>query len=73
MTTEDKLTQCSRWGGFAAFTNPTPAERDAIALKFGELKAQQHAVLADEIEHSDGSREVRIHHYKTCLKCVGAR
>lgn len=73
MNLTDRLTRCERAGNSVTFANPTTQERDAIALHFGALKAQKHAVVADEVQHGDGLVELHIYHYATCLKCVGAR
>lgn len=68
---DDRLTRCERAGNFVTFVNPSPAERDAIALHFGALRAQGHAVVADEVQHEGRATELRIHHYKTCMACCG--
>lgn len=70
---DDRLTKCERAGSSVTFVNPSPAQRDAIALHFGALKAAKHAVVCDEVQHGDTTTELRIHHYKTCTACVGAR
>lgn len=70
---DDRLTRCERPGTMVTFINPSPAERDAIQLQFMALKAQKHAVIADEVQHGDSATELRIHHYASCLRCIGAR
>lgn len=70
---DNRLTQSERSGTVVAFSNPTPRERDAIMLHFTAMRGAKHAVVMDEINHADGSFELRLLHYKTCLCCVGAR
>lgn len=71
---DDRLTRCERAGSSVTFVNPSPTERDLIALHFGALKAAKHAVVCDEVQHQDGGgTELRIHHYRTCMACVGVR
>lgn len=67
---DSRLTKCETAGNIVTFSNPTPAERDALWLHFGALKAQKHAVVADEVQHGDDSLEIRVHHYKNCVKCA---
>jgi hypothetical protein len=70
---DTRLTRCETAGNVVSFSNPTAAERDKIMLHFSALRGAQHAVIADEVQHADGSFELRIHHYLRCLACVGAR
>ena len=70
---DDRLTQCERAGNVVSFSNPSPQERDAIILHFTALRGAGHAVVVDEVQHGDESIELKIHHYKTCLKCIGAK
>jgi len=67
---DDRLTKCERKGNIVTFNNPTTAERDAIALHFGALRKQGHAVIADEVQHADSATELRIHHYLSCKVCA---
>lgn len=69
----DTLTRMEHSGSVVTVGNPTPAERDALALHYGALKAQKHAIMADETHNADGSTELRFVHYRTCLRCLGAR
>lgn len=66
---DDRMARCERAGNVVTFVNPSPAERDAISLHFGALKAQKHAVISDEVHHADESVELRVHHYKSCRVC----
>jgi hypothetical protein len=50
------------------------AERIALIEKYHELKRKNHAVVMDETHEQDEEYGViRILHYKTCLRCAGAR
>jgi hypothetical protein len=46
------------------------AERKTFAIRLATLRAQGHAVAADEIiESGQTTGEVRVIHYLSCLKC----
>jgi len=59
-----------RAGSIVTFIDPKPEERNAIAFAFNILKAQKHAVVADETISHEEAPIVRIFHYKTCKACM---
>lgn len=71
MTADNRLTQCERAGSVVSFVNPTPSERDALAIHFRALRALGHTMTADEVFGNDGPVEIRVHHYLSCVheKC----
>ena len=56
--------------GLTVVSNPSPQDRDRIALQFRALKAAKHAVICDEVHHGDDSIELRVHHYRSCTRCL---
>lgn len=66
---DNRLTRCERAGNSVTFVDPSPSERDAIALHYGALKQQGHAVIDDEVQHESRATELHIHHYLSCTKC----
>lgn len=66
----DSLTQMERAGAVVTFTDPSPRERDAIAIQFAALKATGHAVVGDETISHEEAPIVRVFHYKTCSVCI---
>ncbi len=67
---DSRLTRCETAGNVVTFINPSPAERDALSLHYGALKAQGHAVICDEVEHGSSATELRVHHYLSCKRCA---
>lgn len=71
----DSLTQMERSGSIVTFTDPSNAERECIITQYTALRAQGHAVVISDEFTSDAHTKpfVRVFHYRSCLKCVGAR
>jgi hypothetical protein len=67
---DDRLTRCEQPGTCVSFSNPSPQERDTILLHYTALRGAKHGVVADEVSHGDGSFELKIHHYKSCTRCL---
>jgi hypothetical protein len=65
------LTILEKAGGIGMLpASATLAERNVLAAHLAALKAQGHAVSADEvIVNRDVSGELRIIHFLSCKKC----
>lgn len=65
------LTQLEKAGGALILkASATLAERQALALHLIGLRAQDHAIVADEVmESGQATGEIRVIHYLTCNKC----
>jgi hypothetical protein len=48
----------------------TLAERSALAIHLAALKAQHHAIVADEVmESGEASGDIMVWHYLSCVRC----
>lgn len=65
------LTRVEKAGGSGVLAKTaTLAERSALALHLAALKAQQHAIVADEVmESGEASGDIRVWHYLSCVRC----
>lgn len=67
----DLLACIERAGGQGVLDANAPrSEREAIAVHLGALRAQGHAIIADEvIESGETTGDLRIWHYLSCRAC----
>lgn len=68
------LTDLERPGSAILPQGASLEERAALAIHLGTLKAQGHAISADEVfEHKEPSGAIRVIHFLTCQhpKCKG--
>lgn len=65
------LTKLEQAGGALILkASATLAERRTLALHLIGLRAQDHAIVADEVmESGQATGEIRVIHYLTCTKC----
>lgn len=70
----DLLTRLERAGGSGVLAkDATLAEREALALHLTALRAQGHAIVADETyESGEAAGELRVIHYLSCKACKEA-
>lgn len=68
----DLLTRVEYAGGSGVLSRTaTLAERKALALHLAALRAQQHAIVADEVmESGEASGDIRVWHYLSCRACA---
>ena len=71
----DLLTTLEKAGGSGLLPRSASyKEREALALHLAALKAQGHAIVADEVfEHNEPSGDLRVWHYLSCKACKGEK
>lgn len=67
----DLLTKLERAGGSGLLPGKaTLQERAALSIHLSVLRAQHHAVIADEVfDENNESQGVRCWHFLTCVAC----